>query len=70
MPDVLILTLTTGEKVSLEVDDGPAELKKFQNRHTPYHDEWIEVGAGQVVRRDALVSVAISPAEPMIGFGS
>ena len=70
MPDVLILTLTTGEKVCLEVDDGKAELKKFQNRHAPYHDEWIEVGAHQVVRRGALVSVQISTEEPPMSHGS
>lgn len=64
MPDVLILTLTTGEEISLEVDNGRVELKKFQNRHAPYHDEWIEVSDHQVVRRDALVSVRISSHEP------
>jgi hypothetical protein len=63
MPDVLILTLTTGEKVYLEVDDARADLKKFQNRHAPYHDEWIEVSEQQVVRRGALVSVQISSGE-------
>jgi hypothetical protein len=59
MADTLILTLVTGETVSLEVEDGRAELDRFLGADHEYTREWIKVDEGRLVRREAVVSVRI-----------
>jgi hypothetical protein len=64
MADSLVLTLTTGTEVSLDVDDGLDALKKFLDSHVPFSGEWIEANDRQLVRRDAIVSVRLAESEP------
>jgi hypothetical protein len=60
MPDRLILTLVTGEMVSLEVEDGRAELARFLSAEHEYTREWIKLDDERLVRREAIVSVRIA----------
>jgi hypothetical protein len=70
MSDSLILTLTTGDNVVLEVEDGEVALKNFSVGHVPFSADWIEVGDQQLVRRDAIVSVRVaSPGESLVARG-
>jgi hypothetical protein len=64
MADSLVLTLTTGTEVSLDVDDGLDALKKFLDSRIPFSGEWIEANDRQLVRRDAIVSVRLAENEP------
>jgi hypothetical protein len=57
--DTLILTLVTGETVSLEVENGRAELEKFLGADHEYTREWIRLDDESLVRREAVVSVRI-----------
>ena len=59
MPDTLILTLVTGETVSLEVEDGIAELERFLSGDHEYTREWIKIDDEKLVRREAVVSARI-----------
>jgi hypothetical protein len=59
MPDTLILTLVTGETVSLEVEDGRAELERFLSADHEYTREWIKVDDARLVRREAVISARI-----------
>jgi hypothetical protein len=59
MPDSLILTLVTGETVSLEVEDGRAELARFLTSDHEYTREWIKIDDETLVRREAIVSARI-----------
>ena len=54
MPDSLILTLVTGETVSLEVEDGRAELERFLGGDHEYTREWIKLDDERLVRREAV----------------
>lgn len=56
MPDSIILTLVTGETVSLEVEDGRAELERFLSADHEYTREWIKIDDERLVRREAIVS--------------
>ncbi len=62
MADTLILTLVTGETVSLEVEDGRAELERFLSADHEYTREWIKLDDERLVRREAVVSVRIGGA--------
>jgi hypothetical protein len=59
MADTLILTLVTGESVSLEVEDGRAELERVLSADHEYTREWIKLDEERLVRREAVVSVRI-----------
>jgi hypothetical protein len=55
MPDTIILTLVTGETVTLEVEDGRAELDRFLSADHEYTREWIKLDDERLVRREAVV---------------
>jgi hypothetical protein len=59
MPDTIILTLVTGETVSLEVEDGRAELERFLSADHEYTREWIKLDDERLVRREAVVLAMI-----------
>jgi hypothetical protein len=59
MPDTIILTLVTGEKVCLEVEDGRAELERFLSADHEYTREWIKLDDERLVRREAVVLARI-----------
>jgi hypothetical protein len=69
MADTLVFTLVTNEKIYLEVDDGADALINFRNRHTPFGDEWIDVGNEQLVRRDSIVTVQVTSGGAVFGTG-
>jgi hypothetical protein len=54
MPDTIILTLVTGETVTLEVEDGRAELERFHSADHEYTREWIKLDDERLVRREAV----------------
>jgi hypothetical protein len=54
MPDTIILTLVTGETVTLEVEDGRAELERFLSADHEYTREWIKLDDERLVRREAV----------------
>ena len=60
MADTLILTLVTGETVSLEVEDGRAELERFLSADHEYTREWIKLDDETLVRRETVVAVRIA----------
>jgi hypothetical protein len=64
MPDSLILTLVTGETVSLEVEDGRAELERLLSGDHEYTREWIKIDDERLVRREAIVSARVGGADP------
>jgi hypothetical protein len=59
MPDTINQTLVTGETVSLEVEDGRAELERFLSADHEYTREWIKLDDERLVRREAVVLVRI-----------
>jgi hypothetical protein len=59
MPNTLILTLVTGETVSLEVEDGRAELARLLSADHEYTREWIQLDDDRLVRREAIVLARI-----------
>lgn len=59
MPDTIVLTLVTGETVSLDVADGRAELERLLSADHEYTREWIKVDDDRLVRREAVVAVRI-----------
>jgi hypothetical protein len=59
MPDTIILTLVTGETVTLEVEDGRAELDRFLSADHEYTREWIKLDDERLVRREAVVLARI-----------
>jgi hypothetical protein len=70
MSDSLILTLTTGDNVVLEVEDGKGALENFSVGHVPFNADWIEVSDRHLVRRDAIVSVRVATAgETLVARG-
>ncbi|PWU18876.1 MAG: hypothetical protein C5B48_14260 [Candidatus Rokuibacteriota bacterium] len=60
MSETLIFTLSTGETVSLDVEDGGKELERFAAGQEPYNHDWIRLGE-QVVRRDAIIKAHSVP---------
>ena len=60
MADRLILTLVTGETVSLEVEGGRAELERFLSADHEYTREWIKLDDETLVRRETVVAVRIA----------
>jgi hypothetical protein len=69
MADSLAFTLVTNEKIYLEVDDGADALNRFRNRHTPFGEEWIDVGDEQLVRRDSIVMVQVATSGVLFDTG-
>jgi hypothetical protein len=62
MPGPLVLTLVTGEPISLEVEDDQAGLKRFLSGDHEYTREWLRVDDEKLVWRDAIASARIGGA--------
>jgi hypothetical protein len=56
----LVLTLTTGTDVLMEVEDGAKALKALQNSHTPFGFDWVQVDDDTVVSKAAIVSARVA----------
>ncbi len=59
MADQIVLTLSTGERHTMEVEDGQKALRAFAIGHSPFSDPWVTVAGDTIVRRDAIVTARI-----------
>ncbi len=57
--ETLVLTLDTGESLSLKVDDAQAALDRCAKGEAPFDREWIKVGERRLIRCGSIVSVSI-----------
>ena len=61
--ETLVLTLDTGESLSLKVDDAQAALDQCAKGEAPFDREWIRVGERRLIRCGSIVSVSIPGGE-------
>jgi hypothetical protein len=69
--ETLVLTLDTGESISLKVDDAQAALDRCAKGEAPFDGEWIKVGERRLIRCGSIVSVSIPGGEsdePFVAF--
>ena len=61
--ETLVLTLDTGESLSLKVDDAQAALDRCAKGEAPFGQEWIKVSERRLIRCGSIVSVSIPGGE-------
>ena len=59
MAHQIVLTLSTGERHTMEVEDGQKALRAFVVGHSPFSDPWVTVAGDTIIRKDAIITARI-----------
>ena len=59
MADQIVLTLSTGERHTMEVEDGQKALRAFAAGDAPFGDPWVTVAGDTIIRKEAIVTARI-----------
>ena len=65
MPIELLVTLVTGDKrrINVDEDDAAAVAKRLRMNAAPFSAEWIEADDGELIRVSAIATVRIAPSD-------